>query len=173
METRMEIKFLDLKQDKMTVAEYEGKFTELSWFVPEFVNTEEKKTEQKHAEHLRIVLVVLRNEKLYAKFLKYEFWLKKVHFLGYVVSSEGVMIDPAKIEAVSNWERPTTPTEVRIFVGLAGYYQRFVQEFTKLAGPLTRLTRKKEKFVWTEKCEESFQEFKKRLVLAPVLALPD
>ena len=107
------------------------------------------KTEQEHAEHLRIVLEILRNKKLYAKFSKYEFWLREVQFLGHVVSSKGVLVDPAKIEAVSNWERPTTPTEVRSFVGLVGYYRRFMQDFAKIAGPLTRLTRKTEKFVWT------------------------
>ncbi|KAK1351415.1 hypothetical protein POM88_054388 [Heracleum sosnowskyi] len=92
---------------------------------------------------------------------------------GHVISSEGVLVDPAKIEVVSNWERPTTPTEVRSFIGLAGYYRRFVQDFAKIAAPLTRLTHKTEKFEWTEKCENSFQELKKRLVTAPVLALPN
>ncbi|XP_074373532.1 putative mitochondrial protein AtMg00860 [Apium graveolens] len=72
-----------------------------------------------------------------------------------------------------NWERPRTPTEVRSFLGLAGYYRRFVQDFSKIAVPLTTLTRKNEKFIWTGKCEKSFQELKKRLVSAPVLALPD
>ncbi|KAL8148600.1 hypothetical protein AgCh_005816 [Apium graveolens] len=88
-------------------------------------------------------------------------------------SKEGILVDPAKIEAVANCEQPSTPTEVRSFIGLAGYYRRFVKDFAKIAGPLTRLTRKTEKFVWLEKCEESFQELKKRLVSAPVLALPD
>ncbi|KAL8098149.1 hypothetical protein AgCh_031068 [Apium graveolens] len=72
-----------------------------------------------------------------------------------------------------NWERPKTPTKVRSFLGLAGYYRRFVQDFSKIVVPLTKLTRKNEKFIWTEKCEESFQELKKRLVTAPVLVLPD
>ena len=80
------------------------------------------------------------------------------------MSNKGVLVDPTKIEAVSNWERTTTPTEVRSFVGLAGYYRRFMQDFAKIVGPLTRLTRKTEKFVWTEKYEESFQELKKRRV---------
>ncbi|KAL8147279.1 hypothetical protein AgCh_004847 [Apium graveolens] len=82
-------------------------------------------------------------------------------------------IKPEDIPKTAFRTRPTTPTEVRSFVGLAGYYRRFVQDFAKIAGPLTRLTRKAEKFVWTEKCEESFQELKRRLVSAPVLALPD
>ena len=125
------------------------------------------KTEADHAKHLRIALETLIKEKLYAKFLKCEFWLREVQFLGHVISSEGIKVDPSKIEAVMNWERPKTPTEVRSFLGLAGYYRRFVQDFAKIATPLTKLTRKNEKFTWNEKCEESFQELKIRLVTAP------
>ena len=77
------------------------------------------------------------------------------------------------MEAVINWEQPKTPTEVRSFLRLAGYYRRFIQDFSKIATPLTNLTRKTVKFVWTDKCEESFMELKKRLCNAPVLALPD
>lgn len=131
------------------------------------------KTEEDHKEYLRVSLKILRKEKLYAKFSKCEFWLKEVQFLGHVVNKEGIKVDPAKIEAVTNWERPKTPTEVRSFLGLARYYRRFVQDFSKIAIPLTKLTRNNEKFVWTEKCEGSFQELKKRLVTAPVLVLPD
>ena len=131
------------------------------------------KTEEDHAEHLRIALEILRKEKLYAKFSKCEFWLREVQFLGHVVNHEGIKVDPAKIEAIMNWERPKTPTEVRSFMGLAGYYRRFVQDFSKIATPLTKLTRKNEKFEWNDKCEASFQELRKRLVTAPVLALPD
>ena len=131
------------------------------------------KTKEEHAEHLRIVLEILRKEKLYAKWSKCEFWLKQVQFLGHVIGKEGIMVEPAKIEAVASWERPRTPTEVRSFLGLAGYYRRFVQDFAKIATPLTKLTRKTEKFEWTDKCEESFQELKRRLVTALVLTLPD
>ena len=106
-------------------------------------------------------------------FPKCEFWLREVQFLGHVVNHEGIKVDPAKIEAIMNWERPKTPTEVRSFMGLAGYYRRFVQDFSKIATPLTKLTRKNEKFEWNDKCEASFQELRKRLVTAPVLALPD
>ena len=102
-----------------------------------------------------------------------EFWLREVQFLSHVISNEGIKLDRAKIEAVMNWERPKTPTEVRSFMGLAGYYQRFVKDFSKIATPLTKLTRKNEKYVWNDKCEESFQELKQRLVTAPVLVLPD
>ena len=110
---------------------------------------------------------------MYAKFSKCEFWLREVQFLGHVVSNEGIKVDPSKIEAVMNWDRPRTPTEVRSFLGLAGYYRRFVQDFAKIATPLTKLTRKNDRFIWNEKCEESFQELKTRLVTTPVLALPD
>ncbi|XP_074346927.1 uncharacterized protein LOC141685740 [Apium graveolens] len=131
------------------------------------------KTEEEHAAHLRTTLEILRKEQLYAKFSKCEFWLKEVQFLGHIISREGIQVDPAKIEAVLNWERPKTPTEVRSFLGLAGYYRRFVKDFAKIATPLTKLTRQSEKFEWNSKCEESFQELKNRLVTAPVLVLPD
>ncbi|XP_074357471.1 uncharacterized protein LOC141697130 [Apium graveolens] len=98
---------------------------------------------------------------------------KEVQFLGYIVDNDGIKVDPVKVEAVSRWEQPKTQTEVRSFLGLAGYYRRFVKDFAKIVNPLTKLTRKNERFVWNEKCEESFQELKKRLVTSPVLALSD
>lgn len=96
-----------------------------------------------------------------------------MQFLGHIVSSEGIRVDPAKIEAVMSWERPKTPTERRSFIALVGYYRIFVKNFSKIAVPLTKFTRKNEKFEWTEKCEKSFQELKQNLVTAPVLALSD
>ncbi|XP_074322839.1 uncharacterized protein LOC141659812 [Apium graveolens] len=131
------------------------------------------KTEEDHAEHVRTDLEILRKKKLYAKLSKCEFWLQEVQFLGHIVSNEGIKVDPIKIEAIMNWERPRTPTEVRSFLGLAGYYRRFVQNFSRIATSLTKLTRKNEKFIWNDKCEESFQELKRRLITAPVLSLPD
>ncbi|KAL8133946.1 hypothetical protein AgCh_009131 [Apium graveolens] len=131
------------------------------------------KTPEDHAAHLRIALQRLREKQLYAKFSKCEFWLTEVQFLGHMVSKEGIKVDPVKIEAVSKWEQPKTLTEVRSFLGLARYYRRFVKDFSKIASPLTKLTGKNERFIWTEKCEEIFQELKKRLVSAPVLAFPD
>ena len=105
----------------------------------------------KHEQHLRDVLEVLRKEKLYGKFLKCEFWLQEVQFLGHVVSTDGVKVDLAKIKAMMSWELPTNPSEIRSFLVLAGYYQRFIQDFSKIASSLTALTKKKVKFLWTDK----------------------
>ena len=93
-------------------------------------------------------------------------------FLGHVTSKDGIMVDPNKIKAVVNWDRPTNVSEVRSFLGLIGYYKRFVEGFSCIAAPLTQLTRKNVKFKWKEECEKSFQELKQRLVTAPVLTIP-
>ena len=130
------------------------------------------KTKEEHEEHLRIALQLLRENQLYAKLNKCEFWLDQVPFLGHIISSEGLSVDPSKIEAVVNWARPKKVTEIRSFLGLAGYYRRFVQGFSSIASPLTKLTRKNAPYVWTDQCEESFQELKKRLTTAPALTLP-
>nr|GEV41374.1 reverse transcriptase [Tanacetum cinerariifolium] len=130
------------------------------------------KSKEEHEHHLRTVLQTLRQEKLYAKFSKCEFWLSSVAFLGHIVSAEGITMDPAKVEAITKWPRPTSVTEVRSFLGLAGYYRRFVEGFPRLALPLTKLIRKSEKFVWNEEREKSFEELKQRLVSAPILTLP-
>lgn len=92
--------------------------------------------------------------------------------MGHAVSAEGIYVDPQKTEAVVKWERPTNVTKIRSFLGLAGYYHRFVEGFSKIALPLTSLTRKNAKFIWNENCEKSFLELKNRVVLAPVLTLP-
>ena len=97
------------------------------------------KSEKGHEGHLRIVLQTLRDHKLYAKFSKCEFWLSQVAFLGHIISGEGVKVDPAKVKDVVNWKRLTNITEVRSFLGLAGYYRRFVKYFSKIAGPLSSL----------------------------------
>ncbi|GKB47674.1 putative reverse transcriptase domain-containing protein [Tanacetum coccineum] len=86
------------------------------------------RNKEEHADHLRIILELLKKEKLYAKFSKCDFWISIVQFLGHVIDSQGIHVDPAKIEAVKNWASPTTPTEVRQFLGLAGYYRRFIEE---------------------------------------------
>ena len=130
------------------------------------------RSREEHEEHLRITLQLLRDHQLYAKFSKCEFWLTEVIFLGHVVSGEGIKVDPQKVEAVANWPRPTTVTEIRSFLGLAGYYRRFVKDFSRIAAPMTKLTRKQVKFQWNDQCEKSFQTLKTCLTTAPVLTLP-
>ena len=104
------------------------------------------KSEWEHEYHLRIVLQLLRDHQLYAKFSKCEFWLTKERFLGHVMSASGVSVDPEKVEAVMSWERPKSNFEICSFLGLAGYYRRFIEDFSRIAAPMTRLTRKEVKF---------------------------
>ena len=124
-------------------------------------------------EHLRILLQVLKDKQLFAKMSKCEFWLEEVSFLGHVISKGGIAVDPAKADAVQQWEAPKTVTEIKSFLGLAGYYRRFIEGFSKIALPMTRLTQKGQVFLWDSKCEESFQKLKERLTTAPVLILPN
>ncbi|GJT39804.1 putative reverse transcriptase domain-containing protein [Tanacetum coccineum] len=131
------------------------------------------KNKQEHEEHLKIILELLNKEELYAKFSKCEFWISKVQFLGHVIDSEGIHVDPAKIEAIKDWTSPKSPTEIRQFLGLAGYYRRFIEGFSKIAKPMTKLTQKKVKFVWGDKQEAAFQLLKQKLCSAPILALPE
>ncbi|GJY57697.1 putative reverse transcriptase domain-containing protein [Tanacetum coccineum] len=131
------------------------------------------KSEEEHEAHLKTILDLLKEEKLYAKFSKCEFWLKEVQFLGHVVNRDGIHVDPSKVESVKNWKTPESPTEIRSFLGLAGYYRRFIENFSKIAKPLTLLTQKNKVYVWGDKQEESFRILKEKLCNAPVLALPD
>jgi len=131
------------------------------------------RTQEEHAEHLRLVLGVLREKQLYAKLSKCEFWMDEVQFFGHVISAQWIVVDPAKVEAVVKWENPKSATKIRSFLGLTGYYRRFIEGFSKIVAPLTLLTRKDQPFTWTDKCEESFQELKRRLTSAPILVIPD
>ncbi|KAI3683118.1 hypothetical protein L1987_83618 [Smallanthus sonchifolius] len=131
------------------------------------------KTKSDHEQHLRLVLDLLRKEQLYAKFSKCEFWLKEVQFLGHIVNEKGIHVDPAKIEALKNWNAPKTPTEVCSFLGLAGYYLRFISNFSNIVVPLTALTHKGKPYEWGPKQEEAFQTLKQKLCDAPILTLPD
>ncbi|GKF40614.1 putative reverse transcriptase domain-containing protein, partial [Tanacetum coccineum] len=116
---------------------------------------------------------MLKKEELYAKFSKCEFWINTVKFLGHVIDSNGIHIDPAKIEAVKNRASPTTPLEIRQFLGLAGYYKRFIKGFSKIDKPMPELTQKNQKFDWGEEQEEAFKLLKQKLCVAPILALPE
>ncbi|GJV53664.1 hypothetical protein Tco_1449405, partial [Tanacetum coccineum] len=131
------------------------------------------KSKEEYEVHLKLMLKLLENEKLFRKFSKCEFWLQEVYFLGYVVNSEGIHVDPSKIEAVKNWKPPKTPTEIRSFLGLAGYYRRFIANFSKIAKPLTLLTQKNQKFEWGDKQENAFQTLNDMLCDALIMALPE
>ncbi|CAH1412294.1 unnamed protein product [Lactuca virosa] len=131
------------------------------------------RSKEEHGQHLRKILGTLRTEKLYAKLSKCEFWLRSVNFLGHVVSQEGIHVDPSKVKAIEGWAVPATPTEIRQFLGLAGYYRRFIQNFSKTAKPLTSLTQKGVPFKWTDKQEAAFRTLKQALCSAPVLSLPE
>uniref|UniRef100_A0A1J3DI19 RNA-directed DNA polymerase n=1 Tax=Noccaea caerulescens TaxID=107243 RepID=A0A1J3DI19_NOCCA len=130
------------------------------------------KSKEEHEWHLRVVLNKLREQKLYAKASKCSFWQRKIGFLGHVVSEAGVAVDPEKITAITNWPTPKNATEVRSFLGLAGYYRKFVKGFASMAKPMTKLTGKDVKFVWSEECTKSFENLKDHLTRTPVLVLP-
>ncbi|GJV00355.1 putative reverse transcriptase domain-containing protein [Tanacetum coccineum] len=125
-----------------------------------------------HEEHLKLILELLKKEELYAKFSKCEFWIPKVQFLGHVIDSKGFHVDPAKIESIKGWASPKSAIKIRQFLGLAGYYRRFIEGFSKIAKPMTKLTQKNVKFDWGEKEEAAFQLIKQKLCSAPILALP-
>ncbi|GJX17374.1 putative reverse transcriptase domain-containing protein [Tanacetum coccineum] len=128
--------------------------------------------EREHEEHLKTILELLKEEKLYAKFSKCEFWIPKVQFLGHVIDSRGIHVDPAKIESIKDWASPRTPTEIRQFHS-CGIYRRFIEGFSKIAKSMTKLTQKGIKFDWGEKEENAFQLIKQKLCSAPILALPE
>ncbi|GKB41316.1 putative reverse transcriptase domain-containing protein [Tanacetum coccineum] len=130
------------------------------------------KNKEEHEEHLKLILELLKKEELYAKFSKCEFWIPKVQFLGHMIDSQGIQVDPAKIESIKYWVSPKTPTEIHQFLGLVGYYRRFIEGFLKIAKPMTKLTQKKVTFEWDDKQEAAFQTLKNKLCSAPILALP-
>ena len=131
------------------------------------------KSKEDHEGHFRIVLYTFREHQLYSKFSKCEFWLTEVRFLGHVVSASRVSVDPEKFEVVMSWERPKSVFEIRIFLGLVGYYKMFIEDFSRLSAPMTRLTWKEVKFEWNDLCEKAFQELKRRLTSAPILIFPE
>jgi hypothetical protein len=131
------------------------------------------KNEAEHAEHLHIVLQRLRYHRLYAKLSKYDFWLKEIKFLGHTISQDGVSVDPEKVQEVMDWKPPTTVRQIRSFLGLAGYYRRFIPDFSRIAKPMTELLKKGVKYEWSQKCEDAFHTLRQHLTTAPMLAQPD
>jgi hypothetical protein len=131
------------------------------------------KNREEHGEHLRMVLQVLREHQLYAKFSKCDFFKKEIQYLGHVISVEGVAVDPAKIKAIMDWPAPRNVMEVRSFMGLAGYYRIFIKGFSKIGNPIMSLQRKGKRFVWSLECEDSFQQLKQLLTNAHVLRIVD
>ncbi|XP_062118741.1 uncharacterized mitochondrial protein AtMg00860-like [Humulus lupulus] len=131
------------------------------------------KTQEEHEEHLHLTLQRLREHQLYVKYKKCEFWLSEVAILGHIVTNVGIKIDPITVAAMKEWPRTKNACEIRSILGSPGYYKRFVEGFSKITRPLTELTRKNlKKIIPPDKCEQSFQELKSRLILAPVLNLP-
>jgi hypothetical protein len=124
-------------------------------------------------EHLRVVLQWLRDHQLYAKFSKCEFWINEVSFLGHVTSPEGIVVCPGKVRDVLDRQPPTSITQVRNFLGLAGYYRRFILKFSKISKSITELLKKGNKYVWSKGCDEAFNTLKKLLTTSPVLVQPD
>jgi hypothetical protein len=124
-------------------------------------------------EHLCLALQKLRENRLYAKLRKCEFWMKQVAFLGHIISKGGISVDPSKVQDVLSWNAPMSVGDIQSFLGLAGYYRRFIEGFSKISKPMTELLEKDKKFEWTSTYEASFQELKKRLITAPILVMPD
>jgi hypothetical protein len=131
------------------------------------------KSEEEHAQHLRVILQRLRDHQLYVKFSKCAFWLKEVLFLRHIISTEGIAADPSNVQEVLDWKSPKSVTQIRSFLGLAGYYHRFIPIFSKTAKPMTQLLEKEAKFKWSPQCEEAFLTLKKLLTTAHVLAQPN
>jgi hypothetical protein len=131
------------------------------------------KNEEEHEKHVRIILQRHREHQLYAKFCKCAFWLKEVPFLGHVISAEGIVVDPSKVQEVLDWKSPKSVMQIRSFLRLAEYYRRFIPNFSKISKPMTKLLEKNAKFKWSQECEEVFLTLKKLLTTAPVLAQPD
>jgi hypothetical protein len=126
-----------------------------------------------HEEHLRVVLQRLQDHQLYVKFSKCEFWINEVSFLGHVISLEGINVDLGKVRDVLDWKPLTSITQVCSFLGLAGYYRRFILNFSKISKPITKLLKKDNKYMWSKDCDEAFNTLKKLLTTSPLLAESD
>jgi hypothetical protein len=131
------------------------------------------KNSEDHAKHLHVILQRLRDHHLYTKFSKCEFWLDTVKFLGHTISGDSISVDPSKVQEVMDWKPPTLVHQIRSILGLAGYYRRFVPDFSRIAKSMTELLKKGVKFSWNQKCNDAFHTLRDHLTTAPVLAQPD
>jgi hypothetical protein len=129
--------------------------------------------EQEHEEHLRKVLRRLRDCQLYAKLSKCEFWISEVRSLGHIINRDGLAVDPKKVAVILEWKAPKDVRGIKSFIGMASYYRRFIEGFSKIARPMTALLAKKVEFKWTPACQESFEMLKQKLTTTPILVLPD
>ncbi|GJS79664.1 putative reverse transcriptase domain-containing protein [Tanacetum coccineum] len=163
---------LRVREEDVPKMAFRTRYGHYEFQVMPFGLTNAPANKKEHEEHLKAILELLKKEELYAKFSKCEFWIPKVQFLGHVIDCQGIHVDPAKIESIKDWASPKTPTEIRQFLGLAGYYRRFIEGFSKIAKPMTKLTQKKVAFEWGDKQEAAFQTLKNKLCSAPILALP-
>jgi hypothetical protein len=147
----------------------------LDKFVVVFINDifVYSKNKEEHEQHLRTILQRLRDHQLYARFSKCAFWMMEVPFLGHVISAEGIAVDPSKVQEVLDWKSPRSVTQIHSFLGLAGYYRRFILNFSKIAKLMTKLLEKDTKFKWSLQYEEAFLTLDKLVTTAPVLAQPD
>jgi hypothetical protein len=148
---------------------------ELDKFVAVFIDDilVYSRNDEEHAGHLHVVLQCLRGHHLYAKFSKCDFWLKEIKFLGRNISQKGIAVDPNKVQKLMNWKPPTTVRQIQSFLGLAGYYRRFIPDFSRIAKPMTELLKKGTKYEWGQKCEDAFHTLRQHLTTTPVLAQPD
>ncbi len=129
--------------------------------------------ERDHIQHVRLVLQRLLENRLFAKLEKCEFHAQSVPFLGFILSPEGIRMDPAKVEAVANWPTPDSRKVVQRFLGFANFYRRFIRGFSQIALPLTNLTSTRWRFCWSEQAQEAFEGLKSRFISAPILNNPD
>jgi hypothetical protein len=147
----------------------------LDKFVVEFIDDIliYSQTKEEHEEHLMMVLQWLHDHQLYAKLTKCEFWISEVLFLGHIINRDGLVVDPKKVVDNLDWKAPRDVHGIKSFIGIAGYYWRCIDGFSKIARPMRALLAKKVEFKWTPRCQGSFEAMKKKLTIAPVLILPD
>ncbi|GJR48090.1 putative reverse transcriptase domain-containing protein [Tanacetum coccineum] len=163
---------LRVREEDIPKTAFRTRYGDYKFQVMPFGLTNAPANKKEHKEHFKAILELLKKEELYAKFSKCEFWIPKVQFLGHVIDCQGIHVDPAKIESIKDWASPKTPTEIRQFLGLAGYYRRFIEGFSKIAKPMTKLTQKKVAFEWGDKQEAAFQTLKNKSCSKPILTLP-